>query len=127
VTYRRPTANDLVPTDEELAAAKTASSAPGTGAAWGGGIGSLLGGAAGLGLSALLTPAGGAGLVAAPELIAGGAGVGGALGSAIGGSIGNKMGQDAGDKLTAEQAKRQKLLDDDAQREEALARLMATR
>jgi hypothetical protein len=128
MTRYRPTANDLIPTDEELAAARTASSAPQTGTAWGGGLGTVLGGAAGLGASALLgLGTGGVGLALAPELIGGGAAAGGALGSAIGGSIGNKMGQDAGDQLTAAQAKRQKLLDEDQRREEALAKLMATR
>lgn len=118
---RRPTADELIPTDEELAAARTAASAPGEGSAWGGGIGTALGAGAGALLS---IPSFG---TLAPLLIPAGAGVGGALGSAIGGSVGNAQAKGAGDTLTAAQAKRQKLLDEDAQREEALARLMATK
>jgi len=112
---------DLIPTDEELAAARTAASAPGEATAWGGGIGTALGA---IGGALLGIPTGGA--LSAP--LAGiGAGVGGGLGSAIGGSIGGEIGKNAGDTLTAAQARRQKMLDEDQLREEALAKLMATK
>lgn len=118
---RRPTATDLIPTDEELAAARTAASAPQEDTAWGGGIGTALGA---IGGALLGIPT--AGALSVP--LAGiGAGVGGALGSAVGGSIGGAQAKGAGDTLTAAQAKRQKLVDDDQLREEALAKLMATK
>jgi hypothetical protein len=118
---RRPTADELIPTDEELAAARTAASAPQEDTAWGGGIGTALGAGAGALLS---IPSFG---TLAPVLIPAGAGVGGALGSAIGGSIGNAQAKSAGDTLTADQAARAKLLNEDAEREAALKALMATR
>lgn len=119
---RRPTSSDLVPTDEELAAARTAANAPGAGAAWGGGIGTALGAIGGGLLGTILVP--GLGTAAGATL---GAGVGGGLGSALGGTIGGEMGKNAGNVLTADQAKRQKLLDEDALRQEALQALMATK
>jgi hypothetical protein len=118
---RRPTTDELIPTDEELAAAQTAASAPQEGTAWGGGIGTALGA---IGGALLGIPT--AGALSVP-LAGVGAGVGGGLGAAIGGSIGGAIGKNAGDTLTADQAARAKLLNEDKEREAALAALMATR
>lgn len=128
-----PRDEDLLPTDQEKDAAKTAAGAQQTGEGWGKGIGATLGavggGLAGAGLSALLAPAGGAGIALSPELIAGGAGLGaslgGGLGSAIGSGIGGAVADGAQKDADALGEKRARLLQQFQIRKRALDALLA--
>lgn len=112
---------DLMPTDEELEAMRTAQSAQGTG----GGIGSAVGTALGGGAAALtgLIP-GGAALL--PVTIPAGMTIGGALGGAIGTGIGGMVAEGAEDKLLDLQSRRNQRVADFDLREEALRRFLET-
>lgn len=116
-SYRYPTLDELQPTDEELAAQRKAAAAPGQDAAIGGGIGSVLGGAAGALLS---IPSFG---TLAPALIPAGIGVGSAIGGAAGGAVGNGEAQQAAELLDAAGLERQKKIEALKMRQAALDEL----
>lgn len=113
---------DLMPTDEELEAMRTAQSAQGTGAGIGGAVGTALGGAIG----ALPALAGPPGLPFLAATIPAGMGIGGALGGAIGTGIGGMVAEGAEDKLLDLRSARDQLGADFDLREEALRRFLET-
>lgn len=112
---------DLMPTDEELEAMRTAQSAQGTGAGIGGAVGTALGGAIGA-LPALT----GAGAPLLAVTVPAGMGIGGALGGALGTGIGGMVAEGAEDKLLDLQGDRDQLVADFDLREEALRRFLET-
>jgi hypothetical protein len=113
---------DLMPTDEELEAMRTAQSAQDTGAGVGGAVGTALGGA--IGALPGLIPGVGAPLLAVT--VPAGMGIGGALGGAVGTGIGGMVAEGAEDKLLDLQGARDQLVADFDLREEALRRFLET-
>lgn len=112
---------DLLPSEQELEAQRRATAAPGESAAWGSGIGTLLGGVAG---GLLSIPSGGS---LAPVLIPAGMGAGGALGGAVGGAVGNSQADAAGKTLDAAALRRQRQLQQLQEHQDALDALMGTK
>lgn len=108
---------------EEIEAAKTAESAGTSGAALGGGIGTVLGGLGGLGAAALTGPLS---VGTALPFVTGGASLGGSLGSAIGGGIGGGIADDAQEKVSAGETERAEEIEQERLYAEALDRLMRT-
>lgn len=110
--YLRP--EDIAPTEQELADARTAASAQQNGGSWGTGIGTALGGIVGT----LVAP--GAGTALGASL---GGGLGGALGTAIGGGIAGG----ANDELQHAAAIRARRLADFQLKQKALDQLLEER
>lgn len=113
---------DLMPTDEELEAMRTAQSAQGTGGGIGGAVGTALGGAIGA-LPLLAGPAGAPFLAAT---IPAGMSIGGALGGAVGTGLGGMVAEDAEKRLLDLQGRRNQRVADFDLREEALRRFLET-
>ena len=119
--YYRLQPEDLLPSDKELEMMKTAQSAPGTGEAIGGAIGSGLGLIGGGLLGTALGP--GVGTAAGAGL---GAGLGGQLGRLVGGGIGGMVAEGPGEELAKLQQEREEKITAQQMRDEALRRLLET-
>jgi hypothetical protein len=112
--YYRLQPEDLMPSDEELEMMRTAQSAPGTGEAIGGLIGT------GLGAATALIP--GVGPAIAPFAMP----LGGMAGRMIGGGIGGMVAEGPEERLSEIEQERQEKITAQQMRDDALRRLLET-